>query len=209
MTNRNKPMNKILVLYYSRHGSIAAMARLVAQGIESVDSCEAILRTVPPVSAVCEATENEIPDRGDIYATATNLETCDGLILGSPTRFGTIAAPLKYFFDQTVPQWLGGALVDKPAAVFTSSSSLHGGQESTLLSMMLPLIHHGMIVMGIPYSETDLAQTSSGGTPYGASHVAGNDGNNAITIEEKRLSQHLGRRVARCACVLAQHKAPA
>ena len=165
-------MKKILVLYYSRHGSVASLSRYVAQGVESVDGCEAFLRTVPSVSTVCESIESDIPDSGDVYASPDDLADCNGLILGSPTRFGTIASPLKYFFDQTASQWLVGALCDKPGAVFTSSSSMHGGQESTLLSMMLPLIHHGMIMVGVPFTGTELGHTTSGGTPYGASHVS-------------------------------------
>jgi len=178
------------------------MARTIARGVESVEHCQAVLRTVPAVSTVCEAVAPPIPEQGDIYATTDDLEACHGLILGSPTRFGTIASPLKHFFDQTAPLWLNGALADKPAAVFTSSSSLHGGQESTLLSMMLPLIHHGMIMVGIPFNGTPLSQTQSGGTPYGASHVAGNDGDRPFSPDEKSLAQHLGRRVARIAVAL-------
>ena len=198
-------MNKVLILYYSRHGSICELAKHVSRGVESVKQCEAVIRTVPAVSTVCEATENEIPDRGDIYATAKDLENCASLILGSPTRFGTIASPLKYFFDQTASQWLSGTLTGKPAGVFTSSSSMHGGQESTLLSMMLPLIHHGMVMVGIPYSNTPLSQTQSGGTPYGASHVAGNS-TNPISKEEQTLAEILGRRVAHCAVALSSFK---
>ena len=195
-------MTKILVLYYSRHGSVAGLSRHVASGVESVEGCEAVLRTVPSVSAVSEATAPEIPDKGDVYATAEDLTSCDGMILGSPTRFGTIASPLKYFFDQTATQWLGGALCDKPGAVFTSSSTQHGGQESTLLSMMLPLIHHGMVIVGLPFYGSNLGETQNGGTPYGASHVAGADGEMAITPDEKKLAMILGRRVARCATLL-------
>ena len=192
-------MCKILVLYYSRHGATADLAAQVALGIESVEDCEAILRTVPPVSATNEAIDPAIPDSGDVYASVDDLDQCDGLLLGSPTRFGTIASPLKYFFDQTAPQWLSGALKDKPAGVFTSSSSLHGGQESTLLGMMLPLIHHGMIMVGIPFSGTDLSHTSAGGTPYGASHVAGGDNANRISKQESQFCQILGKRVANVA----------
>ena len=152
-------MAKILVLYYSRHGAVADMAYQVAKGVEQIESCEAVMRTVPPVSTVCESTTPEIPEKGDIYAKPEDLTTCDGLILGSPTRFGSVAAPIKYFFDQTTTQWLTGALKDKPAAVFTSSSSLHGGQESTLLGMALPLLHHGMIITGIPFCGTALSET--------------------------------------------------
>jgi len=197
-------MNKILVLYYSRHGAVSTMARSVAQGVESVENCQAILRTVPAISTVCEAIKQLIPEQGDIYATTEDLEECQGLILGSPAQFGTIASPLKYFFDQTATLWLNGTLVDKPAAVFTSSSSLHGGQESSLLSMMLPLIHHGMIMVGIPFSGTPLSQTQSGGTPYGASHVAGSDGDQPFSSDEKFLAQYLGKRVARITVALKE-----
>ncbi len=195
-------MKKILILYYSRHGSVAELAIQVGRGVESVDNCQALLRTVAPVSTVCEATHPEIPDSGDVYVTIDDLEQCDGLVLGSPTRFGTIAAPLKYLFDQTAPQWLAGALKDKPGAVFTSSSSMHGGQESTLLGMMLPLIHHGMVIIGLPFSGTPLAHTNTGGTPYGASHVAGADNNAVLSPEEIRLCQTLGKRVANAAIAL-------
>lgn len=192
-------MINILILYYSRHGSVAELARHVAAGVESVAECEAVMRTVPPVSAVCEAVENETHGGGDVYATLADVEACDGLIVGSPTRFGTVASPLKYFFEQTTPLWLSGALDGKPAGAFTSSGSLHGGQESTLLSMLLPLIHHGMVVVGIPFSGTALGHTETGGTPYGASHVAGADGSRPLSADEKRLAETLGRRVARYA----------
>ena len=192
-------MKKILILYYSRHGSVAELARHIAGGVESVAECEAVIRTVPPVSTVCEAVENEIPESGDAYATLADLEACDGLIVGSPTRFGTVAAPLKYFFEQTASLWLSGALDGKPAAVFTSSGSMHGGQESTLLSMMLPLIHHGMILVGIPFNGTALSHTTTGGTPYGATHVAGADNRLPLSTDETRLAETLGRRVARWA----------
>ncbi len=196
-------MKNILILYYSRHGSVAELARHIAGGVESVAECGAVIRTVPPVSAVCEAVENEIPGSGDAYATLADVEACDGLIVGSPTRFGTVAAPLKYFFEQTTSLWLSGALDGKPAAVFTSSGSSHGGQESTLLSMMLPLIHHGMVMVGIPFSGTALGHTTTGGTPYGAGHVAGVDNSRPLSADEKRLAETLGRRVARCAAALA------
>ncbi len=192
-------MKNILILYYSRHGSVAELARHIAGGVESVAECEAVIRTVPPVSTVCEAVENEIPESGDAYATLADLEACDGLIVGSPTRFGTVAAPLKYFFEQTASLWLSGALDGKPAAVFTSSGSMHGGQESTLLSMMLPLIHHGMILVGIPFNGTALSHTTTGGTPYGATHVAGADNRLPLSTDETRLAETLGRRVARWA----------
>ncbi len=196
-------MKKILILYYSRHGSVAELARHIAGGVEGVAQCEAVLRTVPPVSTVCEAVAGEIPDGGDAYAALAEVEACDGLILGSPTRFGTVAAPLKYFFEQTTSLWLSGALDGKPGAVFTSGGSMHGGQESTLLSMMLPLIHHGMLMVGIPFSGTPLGHTTTGGTPYGASHVAGGDNRLPVSADEKRLAEILGRRVARCALALA------
>ncbi len=189
-------MNQILVLYYSRHGSTREMARLIARGIDSVDNCEAVSRTVPPISPTSEATSPEIPDSGDPYVSLDDLKSCQGLALGSPTRFGNMAAPLKYFLDQTASLWLQGNLVDKPATVFTSTGSLHGGQESTLLSMMVPLLHHGMLLCGLPYTESDLRHTRSGGTPYGASHVAGNDNNMPISDEEKRLCLAQGKRLA-------------
>lgn len=189
-------MSQILVLYYSRYGATAELALQIARGIESVAGATAMLRSVPAVSAVSEATESDIPDKGAPYARLEDLENCDGLALGSPTRFGNMAASLKYFLDGTSSLWLQGALVGKPAACFTSSSSLHGGQESTLLSMMLPLMHHGMIIMGIPYTVAELSQTKSGGTPYGASHVAGLNNSQAVTKDEKALAQALGQRLA-------------
>ncbi|HFD92751.1 MAG TPA: NAD(P)H:quinone oxidoreductase [Gammaproteobacteria bacterium] len=192
-------MTEILVVYHSRHGSVAHMAELVARGAEEVDGCSSRLRTVPTVSTVCEAVEDEIPDSGPPYITHDDLKACAGLALGSPTRFGNMAADLKYFLDGTSGLWLSGALRDKPAAVFTSTSSLHGGQESTLLSMMIPLLHHGMLLMGLPYSEPDLMSTTSGGTPYGASHFAGPDNGREFTEEERRLCRALGRRLAETA----------
>ncbi|MDE2090220.1 MAG: NAD(P)H:quinone oxidoreductase, partial [Gammaproteobacteria bacterium] len=168
-------MADILVLYYSRHGAVAEMARHLARGVEEVADMQARLRTVPAVSAVCEAVADTIPESGPPYATLDDLRDCAGLALGSPTRFGNMAAPLKYFLDSTSSLWLSGALCGKPAAVFTSTASLHGGQEATLLSMMLPLLHHGMLLVGLPYTETELLSTRSGGTPYGASHLAGAD----------------------------------
>jgi NAD(P)H dehydrogenase (quinone) len=189
-------MKEILVLYYSRYGATAEMAQRIALGIESVPDCQARIRTVPPVSAVCEAIEDDIPDTGPPYATLDDLRECAGLALGSPTRFGNMAAPLKYFLDSTSSLWLAGALIGKPAAVFTSTSSLHGGQEATLLSMMLPLLHHGMLVLGIPYSETELLSTRSGGTPYGPSHTSGSDSKLPLTTEEKHLCTALGKRLA-------------
>ncbi|MDE0095382.1 MAG: NAD(P)H:quinone oxidoreductase [Gammaproteobacteria bacterium] len=195
-------MTSVLVLYYSRHGSVAELASQVAYGVESVDGCEAVLRTVPPVSSVAEATAPAIPEEGDVYAEPADLMSCDALVLGSPTRFGTVASPIKYFFDQTAPQWLAGTLKDKPAGVFTSTTSMHGGQESTLLGMMLPLIHHGMVMVGLPFSGTALSHTRTGGTPYGASHVAGADNNAPFSEDEVRLARLLGSRVANAAVLL-------
>lgn len=189
----------ILVLYYSRHGATAAMAREAARGVEKVAGVEARLRTVPAVSALCEQTEDDIPNDGPLYCEVDDLRDCAGLVLGSPTRFGNMAAPLKYFVDQTSSLWLSGAMIDKPAAVFTSTSSLHGGQESTLLSMMLPLMHHGMVLAGLPYSEAGLMRSESGGTPYGASHWAGPDNNRSLDENEAGLCRALGGRVARLA----------
>lgn len=189
-------MPEILVLYYSRHGATADMAHHIARGIEEVSGIQARLRTVPEVSTVCEASKSTIPNEGPPYVTANDLDECAGLALGSPTRFGNIATPLKYFLDSTTPQWLTGALAGKPASVFTSSSSLHGGQESTLLSMMLPLLHHGMLLAGIPYSETDLLTTTTGGTPYGSSHVAGTDSDRPLSEEEQQLCKAQGKRLA-------------
>ena len=198
-----KGMADILVLYYSRHGATQEMAQLVSRGIEEVPNAQARLRTVPPVSTICEATGDDIPAEGPPYATHDDLRECIGLMLGSPTRFGNIASPLKYFFDGTSDLWLSGALAGKPAAVFTSTSSMHGGQESTLLSMALPLIHHGMLFAGLPYSETDLMHTDTGGTPYGASHTAGADSKRVLSDEEKRLCKALGKRVAEIAVKLS------
>ena len=186
----------ILVLYYSRHGATAEMARHVCRGVESVTGVGARLRTVPTVSAVSEAVEDAIPAAGPPYATHEDLKECAGLILGSPTRFGNMAASLKYFLDGTAGLWLSGVLAGKPAGVFTSTSSLHGGQESTLLSMMLPLLHHGMLMVGVPYTESGLMETTGGGTPYGPSHLAGANSDKAVTEMEKRLCQVLGARVA-------------
>ncbi len=189
----------ILVLYYSRYGAVAEMANHVARGISEVSGLEARVRTVPPISTVCEATDPEIPNSGPPYATLDDIQNCAGLILGSPTRFGNMAAPLKYFIDGLGALWISGALAGKPGAVFSSSSSLHGGQETTLFSMMLPLFHHGMILVGIPYTETELLTTKSGGTPYGATHVAGDESKNPLTVEEKNLCKALGKRVAEVA----------
>ena len=195
-------MSEILVLYYSRYGATEKMAQHVARGVEEVPGMQARLRTVPVVSTVCEATEDNIPAQGAPYASVDDLRECAGLALGSPTRFGNMAAPLKYFIDGTGSLWLGAELAGKPAAVFTSTSSLHGGQETTLLSMMLPLLHHGMLLTGIPYSETDLLHTDAGGTPYGASHLAGTDSKKPLTEAEQRLCRALGKRLAEIALKL-------
>lgn len=189
-------MAEILVLYYSRTGSTAELARQICRGIESIAGAQARLRTVPPVAATSEAAPIPVPASGPPYATLEDLRAADGLVLGSPTRFGNMAAPLKYFLDGTSALWVSGALVGKPAAVFTSTQTLHGGQETTLLSMMLPLLHHGMVLVGIPYTERALTDTAAGGTPYGASHVAGQDGAGRLREEESVLAQSLGRRVA-------------
>jgi len=189
----------VLVLYYSRQGATATMAQHMARGIELVPGVAARLRTVPAVSAICEQTAEDIPATGPLYCELADLRDCAGLVVGSPTRFGNMAAPLKYFMDQTSALWLSGAMIDKPAAVFTSTSSLHGGQESTLLSMLLPLLHHGMIIAGLPYSEAGLMNTTSGGTPYGASHWAGSDNTRAVDEVEAALCRALGQRVARLA----------
>lgn len=187
---------KILVLYYSRYGATAQMAQFIARGIESVKGIEAIIRTVPAVSTVCETVADTIPPAGAPYVTLDDLKNCDGLVLGSPTRFGNMAAPLKHFLDTTSGLWLNGALIGKPAACFTSSSSMHGGQESTLISMMLPLLHHGALIVGIPYSEPALSTTQTGGTPYGASHVAGTDSKAPVSEDERILCVALGKRLA-------------
>jgi NAD(P)H dehydrogenase (quinone) len=195
-------VSEILVLYYSRYGATEKMAQHVARGVEEVPGTQARLRTVAAVSSVCEATEDSIPQHGAPYASVDDLRECAGLALGSPTRFGNMAAPLKYFLDGTGSLWLGAELAGKPAAVFTSTSSLHGGQETTLLSMMLPLLHHGMLLTGIPYSETDLLHTDAGGTPYGASHLAGTDSKKPLTEAEQRLCRALGKRLAETALKL-------
>lgn len=189
----------ILVLYYSHHGATAELAHMIARGIDSHAQYEARLRTVPDVSPVCEAVENKVPESGAVYATLDDLKNCSGLAMGSPTRFGNMSASLKYLWDQTTPLWMSGSLVDKPAALFTSTASPHGGQETTLLSMMLPLFHHGMIIMGIPYTQPQLVTTTLGGTPYGASHVAGATGEHAVSEEEKQLAFFLGKRLAETA----------
>ena len=195
-------MTRILIVYYSTHGGTRDLARLTARGVESVPGCQAVLRTVPRVSTVCEATEAPVPDSGAPYATLDDLATCDGLLIGSPTRFGNMAAPLKYFLDGTAGLWAQGALAGKPAAVFTASGSLHGGNETTLLTMMLPLLHHGMLLVGLPYSEKALSETTGGGTPYGASHVGGPLGDRPVDPHEHALAIALGRRVAEVAVKL-------
>jgi NAD(P)H dehydrogenase (quinone) len=200
-------MADILILYYSRQGSVAAMAQMIARGVEQVPGMQARIRTVPAVSTVCEAVEDSIPAAGPPYATLDDLRECAGMAMGSPTRFGNMAAPLKYFLDGTGSLWLSGILAGKPAAVFTSTSTLHGGQESTLISMMLPLLHHGMLITGLPFSETDLLTTTSGGTPYGASHWAGNDSKLPLSEEEKRLCLSLGKRLAETASALSLGRA--
>jgi NAD(P)H dehydrogenase (quinone) len=191
-------MSYVLVLYYSRHGATAEMARMIARGVEE-GGLEARLRTVPAVSTVCEATEDAIPDSGAPYASLDDLRDCAALALGSPTRFGNMAAAMKYFWDGTSPLWLAGALAGKPAGVFTSTGTLHGGQETTLLSMMLPLLHHGMLISGLPYTATELLTTGSGGTPYGPSHLAGTDNSLPVDADEKALCRALGVRLAQLA----------
>ena len=198
----NQPNLIILVLFYSRHGATRKLAELIAQGVESVPGCDARLRTVPAVSTVAEATEADVPAEGAPYVELDDLRECAGLAVGSPTRFGNMAAAMKYFWDGTATEWLAGTLAGKPACVFTSTGSLHGGQESTLLSMMIPLFHHGLIVMGLPYTNPELMTTSSGGTPYGASHWSGLDGKKTITEDEKRLALAQGRRLAETAMKL-------
>jgi len=196
-------MADILVLYYSRNGATEALAREICKGVDSIDGMSARLRTVPAVSAVTEAVEDAVPDSGPPYATNADLEECAGLILGSPSNFGNMAAPLKYFLDGTVGDWLRGVAVGKPAGVFASTGSLHGGQETTLLSMAIPLLHHGMIVVGLPYTEGALSTTTSGGTPYGPTHVTWNRSADSLSDEEKQLARALGKRVADIAKRLA------
>jgi NAD(P)H dehydrogenase (quinone) len=196
-------MREILVLYYSHTGAVRQMAQLIARGVEKAPGMRARIRTVPRVSAVSEAVEAAVPDAGAPYAELRDLEECAGLALGSPTRFGNMAAPLKYFLDSTSSLWLRGALAGKPAAVFTSTASLHGGQEATLLSMMIPLLHHGMLLMGLPYAEPELMTTSSGGTPYGPSHLAGVNADRALSEDERRLCVALGDRLGGIAARLA------
>jgi len=197
-------MPYILILYYSRHGATLRMAERIARGVEETGHFEARLRTVPEVSPETEATQDAIPEQGAPYVTLDELRECSGLILGSPTRFGNMAAPMKFFLEQTSELWFAGALAGKPAAVFTSSASLHGGQESTLLSMMLPLMHHGMLISGLPYSEAALTQTRTGGTPYGPTHFAGTEGEEPFSDEEIALCKAMGRRIANLAQRLEQ-----
>lgn len=197
-------MHEILILYYSQSGQVKTMAEQIARGVEKHSQCTARIRTVPKISAVSEATEDAIPSSGHLYATSVDLQECAGLILGSSTRFGNMAAPLKYFIDGTSDSWLSGTLSGKPAAVFTSTGSLHGGQETTLLSMMLPLLHHGMVISGLPYTEAALMTTKTGGTPYGASHFAGADNKHSLSQEEIELCQALGLRVAEFAARLTK-----
>jgi NAD(P)H dehydrogenase (quinone) len=192
-------MQDILVLYYSHRGSVRALAERIACGIESVPGMQARLRTVPRVSTTCEATEPDVPESGAPYVELADLDECVGLALGSPVRFGNMAAPMKYFWDGTIAGWLNGTLSGKPACVFTSSGSQHGGNESTLLSMMLPLLHHGMLIMGLPFTEPELSSTSAGGTPYGPSHVAGATGNPALTEAESHLAFIQGQRISNLA----------
>jgi NAD(P)H dehydrogenase (quinone) len=192
-------MPEVLVLYYSRGGSVAALARQVARGIGEVPGMQARLRTVPPVAPVTESAAPPVPDEGAPYASRADLDDCVALALGSPTRFGNMAAPMKHFIDSLGAEWASGTLVGKPAAVFTSTATQHGGQESTLLSMMLPLLHHGMLVLGIPFTESALNTTRTGGTPYGASHVAGAEDDPALSDDEKQLARALGRRLAETA----------
>lgn len=196
-------MHEILILYYSQSGQVKAMAEQIARGVEKHPQCTARIRTVPKVSTVCEAVEQPIPASGHLYASAADLQECSGLIMGSSTRFGNMAAALKYFIDGTSDNWLSGSLSGKPAAVFTSTGSMHGGQESTLLSMMLPLLHHGMVIAGVPYTEAALMKTQTGGSPYGASHFAGAENKLAMSQDEIDLCQALGLRVADFAVRLA------
>ena len=196
-------MTEILVLYYSRNGSVEKLANHIARGIGE-SGCTARLRCVAPVSPNHEAVAPAVPDSGAPFVSKQDLRECDGILVGSPTRFGNMAAPMKYFWDTTGAEWASGTLVGKPAAVFTATSSMHGGQESTLLSMMLPLLHHGCLLVGIPFTETRLSSTASGGTPYGASHVSGADGNNPFTEDEAHLAKALGHRVGAIALKLKQ-----
>jgi len=197
-------MSEVLVLYYSRHGATAQMARQIARGIEQVEGIQARLRTVAPVSTECEAISPAVPDEGAPYATLDDLQECIGLAMGSPTRYGNMAAALKYFIDSTSPLWLSGQLINKPATVFTSTSSLHGGQETTCLSMMLPLLHHGMTLIGVPYSEPTLMKTQTGGTPYGVSHHAGIDSDRPLSDDEISMCKTVGQRLAQHAKAMLQ-----
>lgn len=196
-------MTEILILYYSQGGAVKDMAQLIARGVESVAGAKARLRTVPKVSANCEATEPEVPSTGAPFVELSDLEECAGIALGSPTRFGNMAAPMKYFLDGTSGLWMKGALIGKPACVFTSSGSMHGGNESTLLTMMLPLLHHGAMILGLPYSEPQLGTTKTGGTPYGASHIGGAMDDQPISEDERKLCLALGKRLAETAIKLA------
>ncbi len=198
--------NYILVLFYSRGGKTAKLAQYIARGVETVSGLEARLRTVPPISALCEAVEPSVPDKGAPYATPDDLQNCAGLALGSPTHFGNMASPMKYFFDNTSSLWLTGNLVNKPACVFSSSSTMHGGQETTLLSMMLPLLHHGMLIVGVPYTEPALNTTQTGGTPYGITHVAGVANDRPLSDDEIHLAKRLGKRLAVIASSLIHDK---
>lgn len=198
----NKSNDEILILFDSKHGSTSELATLISRGVESVTGMQTRLRIVTPVSTVTEATQDDIPTNGPLYATLDDLKQCSGLIIGSPAYFGNMSASLKYFIDSTTPIWLSGDLINKPAAVFTSSSSYHGGQESVLLSMMQPLLHHGMLLVGIPYSETTLNTTTTGGTPYGASHITGSNHDMPFSEDEKTLAKALGKRVAELAQTL-------
>jgi NAD(P)H dehydrogenase (quinone) len=201
-------MTEILIVYYSRQGATAELARHAARGVESVAGCSATLRTVPPVSAESERPVKPVPDAGAPYATIDDLRRADGLLLGSPTRFGNMAAPLKYFLDGTSSLWLDGTLAGKPAGMFSASQTMHGGQESTLLTMALPLLHHGMLILGIPFTEKSVNQTRTGGTPYGATHVAGMASQPGVLSEdEKTLAQALGKRIAEVAATLAAGRA--
>ena len=197
-------MSEILVVFYSRNGSVAQLARHVARGVEEVAGMQARLRSVPPVAAVTAVAQPPIPHEGAPYATLADLRDCAGVILGSPTRFGNMAAPLKHFLDSTGAEWASGALVGKPAACFTATSTMHGGQETTLVSMMLPLLHHGALIVGVPYTESALNTTTTGGTPYGASHVSGLQHDRPISEDERTLARRLGRRVAEIAAKLSQ-----
>jgi NAD(P)H dehydrogenase (quinone) len=204
LENRNVKPPYVLILYYSRYGSTEKMAQLIGRGVEQCDQIEAKIRTVATVSTDTSASAPEIPASGAIYCSEEDLRNCVGLIIGSPTRFGNMAAALKYFLDGTSGIWTSGALIDKPFAAFTSTSSLHGGQETTLLTMAIPLLHHGMVYCGIPYSEAALTATTGGGTPYGASHHAGADGNKPISEHESELCTALGKRLASIAIKLGQ-----